>query len=169
MTMEVDIGKKRFSFTLDDSLTKEELKRMGRSIQYRNQKKLIVTVIITAFIILLLTLYVSQIAIMLYFIVVMEILLYMEFGTRSIVENLRKKFPIEYDFYEDGLIEHVDGKDNLLMYEQFKAIQMTSLVYTMVGKKSEVVVIPRSRLDEESDKLILKLGRILAKKNRNRL
>lgn len=166
--MEVDIGKKKFSFTLDDSLTRDELKKMGRGIQYRNQAKMVVTIIIVSLIILMLTLYVTQFALLLYVIVLVEVALYLEFGSRNIAENLKKKFPIEYDFYEDGLIEHMEGKDTLYMYSQFRGIQVNSVIFTMVGKKSEVVVIPRSRLDKESDELMIKLGKILANRKKKR-
>lgn len=164
--MEVDIGRKHFSFTLDDSLSREEMKKIGRAIQYRNQKKMIATFLVISILIVLVTLYVSRVAILLYIVLLVQVAVYLEFGSRSIVDNLKKKFPISYDFYEDGLIEHMEGKDTLLMYDQFSGINMNQYVFTMVGKKNEVVVIPRNRLDEESTELVMKLGRILARRKK---
>jgi ABC-type multidrug transport system fused ATPase/permease subunit len=156
-----DIGKLLFSFTIDKDLGRKEFLRMGRAIRYSNSRKIMMVALVSIFAVFFLSAVVSAFFLLLFIIVAVEIALYMEFSIRGIADNLQKKVPICYDFYEDGLIETMEGKSELLLYGRFKAVKMSKHLFTLVGRKTEIVVVPRSLIGEDADRLLMKLQRII--------
>ena len=157
----MDIGKKLFSFEINDSMDDQDFRRMGKAIQYRNMKKNTVVVMGAVFLTLILSLSVSAFFLLLFIIIALEIIVFSEYSSRNIAAKIKDKLPIEYEFYEDALIEYMGGNSTTIMYSQFSGIREDQHQFTMVGKEREVVVVPKSLLDENSKVLMSKLRRII--------
>ncbi len=156
-----DIGKKLFSFTIDDSLDKKEYVRMGRAIQFRNSKKLIVLFMAALFLTFILSMSITIFFLIVFLAVVIEFVVYMEYASRNIASNIRLKLPISYDFYEDGLIEIEGEKSTLILYGKFSAVKMSNHLFTLVGRQNDIVVVPRCLIGRDSEKLLMKLQAII--------
>jgi ABC-type multidrug transport system fused ATPase/permease subunit len=157
----LDIGKKLFSFEINDSMDDQDFRRMGKAIQYRNMKKNTVVVMGAVFLTLILSLSISVFFLLLFIIIALEVVVFSEYSSRNIAAKIKGKLPIEYEFYEDALIEYMGGNSNTIMYSQFYGIREDQYQFTMVGKEREVVVVPKSLLDEKSKVLMSKLRRII--------
>ncbi|AMK14247.1 hypothetical protein AUP07_1206 [methanogenic archaeon mixed culture ISO4-G1] len=157
----MDIGKKLFSFEINDSMDDQDFRRMGKAIQYRNMKKNTVVVMGAVFLTLILSLSISAFFLLLFIIIALEVVVFSEYSSRNIAAKIKGKLPIEYEFYEDALIEYMGGNSNTIMYSQFSGIREDQYQFTMVGKEREVVVVPKSLLDEKSKVLMSKLRRII--------
>ncbi len=157
----MDIGKKLFSFEINDSMDDQDFRRMGKAIQYRNMKKNTVVVMGAVFLTLILSLSISAFFLLLFIIIALEVVVFSEYSSRNIAARIKGKLPIEYEFYEDALIEYMGGNSNTIMYSQFSGIREDQYQFTMVGKEREVVVVPKSLLDEKSKVLMSKLRRII--------
>ncbi len=157
----MDIGKKLFSFEINDSMDDQDFRRMGKAIQYRNMKKNTVVVMGAVFLTLILSLSISVFFLLLFIIIALEVVVFSEYSSRNIAAKIKGKLPIEYEFYEDALIEYMGGNSNTIMYSQFSGIREDQYQFTMVGKEREVVVVPKSLLDEKSKVLMSKLRRII--------
>ena len=157
--MAQDIGKLLFSFTIERDLEWKEFLRIGRAIRYSDSKKIIMISLVAAFAVFFLSAVVSGFFLLLFIVIVVEVALYMEFSVRSIANNVRQRSPISYDFYEDGLIETMLGKT--VLYGKFKAVKMNAHVFTLVGRETDVVVVPRSLIDRDAEIKLMKLQRIL--------
>jgi hypothetical protein len=156
-----DIGKLLFSFTIERDLEWKEFLRIGRAIRYSDSRKIIMISLVAAFAVFFLSAVVSGFFLLLFIVIVVEVALYMEFSVRSIANNVRQRSPISYDFYEDGLIETMLGKTNTVLYGKFKAVKMNAHVFTLVGRETDVVVVPRSLIDRDAEIKLMKLQRIL--------
>ena len=157
----MDIGKKLFSFEINDSMDDQDFRRMGKAIQYRNMKKNTVVVMGAVFLTLILSLSISAFFLLLFIIIALEVVVFSEYSSRNIAAKIKGKLPIEYEFYEDALIEYMGGNSSTIMYSQFSGIREDQYQFTMVGKERVVVVVPKSLLDEKSKVLMSKLRRII--------
>ncbi len=163
--MDADIGKLLFSFTIDESLSDKDFNRMGRAIRFRNSAKYMVYSMAALLIIFVLSMAVSYFFFIVFILVAAEILMYSEYSARSMGKNIKMSTPIHYDFYEDGLIETMDGQSKLLMYSKLGQVKMNNYLFTLVSKEDkEVVVIPKSLIDEDSEKLMIKLQSIIGRR-----
>jgi hypothetical protein len=157
----MDMGKLLFSFVIDDGLDWTEFLYMGRAIQYRNSKNMAVIGMAAIILSVVLSFAVSPFFILLLLIIGVEAVVYMEYGARNIARNLRAKLPISYDFYEDGLVETMGGVSSMILYSKFKAVKVNQHVFTLVGRKSDVVVVPRCLIGDDADALLMKLRMII--------
>jgi len=156
-----DLGKLLFSFTLDNDMSWPELKKLGHAVRYVNTRKISAYLIMIIFVVILLTLMISILVIVLALAFTLQAMVYLEYSSRDIARNIRKKLPIQYDFYEDGLIETDASGSKTILFKEFKFMRMNKDTFTMVGKGSDVVVVPRWLLDKHSDSLMMKLWRVL--------
>lgn len=159
-----DIGKLLFSFTIHPDMEWSEFRNMGRSVRYATSKKLLLLVMAAVVVVVFLSIFVTAMLLLLLAIVAVNVLLYMEYSARDIGQKIREKTPLKYDFYEDGIIETDAKGAHTIIYIEFSYIKADSHAFVMMGKGTDVVVIPRSLVDKHAEELILKLARILARK-----
>jgi len=151
----MDLGKCLFTFTIDNQSKKEYL-AMGRAIQYRNSKKWTIGGLIALLVLFILGMTYSVFVFIVFAIVAIELVVFMEYSARNIAGRLKDKAPFTYEFYEDGLIEKVDGKSNTILYPDLIQMNGNKTVFTLMTK-DQVVVVPRSLLDRDSDLKLMKL------------
>jgi len=151
----MDLGKCLFSFTIDDQSKKEYL-AMGHAIQYRNSKKYTIAGLAILLVLFILSMTYSMFVLIVFAIVVIELVVFFEYSSRNIANRLKEKAPFTYDFYEDGLVETVGGKSNTILYPDLTQINGNNKVFTLMTK-DQVVVVPRSLLDRDSDLKLMKL------------
>ena len=160
----MDIGKHLFSFTLEKDMAWHDLKKLGHAVRYINSKKIMAYIIMILFVVVLMTLMISAIVIVLALAITLQVLLFMEFSSRSIARKIQEKLPIQYDFYEDGLVETDGSGSKTIPFKEFKFMRRNKDTYTMVGNGTDVIVVPRWLLDENSDALMMKLWRVLGRR-----
>ena len=159
--MDTDLGKKLFSFTIDGSMPRKDFLRMGRAVRYSDFHKFTPFVIVGVFASMMLSLMVTPFFLLLALAIAVQVVVYMELSSQSIATILQKKCPMEYEFYEDGLIENIKGKSNTILYSKFKKVKSNQYLFTLAGKGNDVVVVPRSLLDKDAESKLFKLQRIL--------
>ena len=156
----MDLGKLLFSFTLDLNLTNQDFSHMAWAILFRNSRKWAVIGMGAIFLLLILSLAVSTVFLLFAAIAVIQIMIYMLLSSRNIAQNLKKKMPLSYDFYEDGLTETSGETMTSIPYSNFYAVKMNRYLFTLAGKK-DIVLVPRSLIDDKADLLLQKLRSII--------
>ena len=135
---------------------------MGRAIRYRNSKFLFMGIIAGLLIVFYLSAIISFIFAIIGLAIVVEILIYMEYSARCMANNIAAILPLEYDFYEDGLIEYGSRGRTEVVYKSLSRVKMSKHLFTLVSRKDDVViVIPRCLIDRDSDVLMQKLQRLV--------
>jgi hypothetical protein len=157
----MEIGNLLFSYTIDDSLDDSEFKRMGRAIRYMNSKRFIPVALLFVAVTVISSLFVSALILVIAIIIVIELVVYMEYSARGMAKKMRSMVPIRYDFYENGLTETTSEGSQTIMYSQFKTVNYDNHNFTLVGKGSDVVVIPRSLIDKDAEKHLFDLGKVM--------
>ena len=160
---EEGLGKLLFSFDIDGKLPIKEYINIGRTICYRHAKRDVALAMMAAFIVFFVTLAFLLLAITFAVIVGSIIVIYMELSSKTLAAKIKRKQPFHYDFYEEGLVESVDGKTVTILYGRFKELKITKNDLALFGKKNEhvTVVIPRCLIDEEAEQHMFKLQRLL--------
>lgn len=163
MTVDKDIGKKLFSVTVGEDLDRKEFVRMGRAVRYSNARMLGMLGMAAVFITFILSMTISKLFFIILLAIILEIIIFMEYSSRSIATNIQMKAPLSYDFYEDGVIEYEEGEQKLILYGKFKGVKIDKNVVTLVGKEADIIVLPRSIIDEDAYGVLVKLQRVLGK------
>ncbi len=156
-----DIGNLLFSFTIAKDTEWQDFRRMGRAVRFMNMSRITAMVLISMMIVVLLTMFVSQLFLLLSIAVIFQILVYVEYSSRSIGSAIRDRAPLSYDFYEKAVIETGLNGSNTIEYSQFKGINRNNFAFTMVGKGSDVIVIPRSLIDKDAEDFLIDLSKVL--------
>ena len=159
-----DIGKLLFSFTVEKDMEWREFRYMGRAVRYMNTKKIMAVILAGILVTILLTLMVSALFLLVFFAVGLQFLVFMEYSARDIGHKIRDKAPLHYDFYEDALVEEDSSGSHTIMYSKFASIKADGHTFTMVGKGTDVVVVPRCLIDKDAEKLLFTLGKRLGGK-----
>ena len=158
----MDIGKPLFSFTIEETLPNKDFLSIGRAVRYRNSRKIMVFVMLAVFVTFFLSMFITPLFALLLVAIAFQVALFMEYSSRDIANNVKKLTPIQYDFYEDALIETIKGESKTLMYSKFNHVKMNAKVFTLVSKEDkDVIVIPRSLIDRDAEILLMKLQRII--------
>ncbi len=159
-----DIGKLLFSFTIEPDMEWKEFRYMGRSVRYATSRNTVLFTIAVVIAIVFMAIFVSAMLLAVLAIVAVNVALYMEYSASDIAHKIRGKTPLKYEFYEDGLIEYDSNGSHTILYTRFRYIKSDSHSFVMMGKETDVVVIPKSHLDQDAQALLYKLSRILAKR-----
>ena len=164
MTEDRDIGKRLFSVTVGADLDRKEFVRMGRAVRYSNARTLGAAGMAAVFVTFVLSVAVSAIFLIILLAVILEFVIYMEYSSRSIADNIRAKAPLRYDFYEDGVIEHEGDGQKLIPYSRFRGVRIDRNVVTLVGRGTDIIVLPRIIIDDGAYAVLVKLQHVLGRR-----
>jgi len=158
----MELGKKLFSFTITGDLDPAEFVRMGRATRYRNARKKLVLILPLVFLAFVMSLAVSPIIGMIVVIAGIQLLVYLEYSARVMANNIKNKLPIDYEFYENGLVETIGNQSEEISYSRFVQVKMNKHLFVFVGKKDDkIVLVPRSLLQEDDEIQLMKLKRMI--------
>jgi hypothetical protein len=114
-------------------------------------------------VIFLLSMIISAVILLLSIVLIVQIVIYVEYSSRNMAENIRKLLPIDYEFYEDGLIETINGESKEILYGKLSFVKIENKHIILSGKKGTgiVIVIPRCLVDDNAVDQMRKLQRII--------
>ncbi|MCQ2078702.1 MAG: hypothetical protein MJZ38_01395 [archaeon] len=150
-----DPGKLLFSTEIKDCSRKDYV-RMGRSIQFRNSKKLFIYAIAAAIVLVGVSVTISYLILAIGLIVLLQVAVFFEYSSRNIATRIEERTPIHYYFYEDGLCEIINGENKYIAYGSILHIKKSDFLYTIVCPR-DIFVISRGGLDENSETLMTRL------------
>ena len=140
---------------------------IGRAITWRNSRKVAAFALVAFMVVFLLSMIISAVFLLLTIIIIVELMLYNEYSSRNMADNIRSILPIGYEFYEDGLIEAMSGESKTILYKELSFVKIDTKNIVLAGKKDKfIIVIPKCLVDEKAIQYMTKLQRIIGKTGR---